>query len=103
MKKRLLLLLLFSAVLFIVDCGDSEDETTSNEGGEQAEETTIRVAWWGDQERHDMTLEVIELFEELNPGIKVQPEYTGWDGYWERLNTQAAGQIGRASCRERGK
>jgi len=91
MKKRLLLLLLFSALLLIVACGDSEDEPTSNEGGEQAEETTIRVAWWGDQERHDMTLEVIELFEELNPGIKVQPEYTGWDGYWERLNTQAAG------------
>src|SRR5690625_4611817 len=95
MKKRLLLILL-STLFLVAACGGSEDDATPNEGGAQeegdnGEETVIRVAWWGNQERHDMTLEAIELFEELNPDIKVQPEYTGWDGYWERLNTQAAG------------
>lgn len=95
MKKRLLFLLL-STIFLLTACGGSEGETTSKDGASQTEEdsggeTVIRVAWWGNQERHDMTLEAIKLFEELNPGIKVQPEYTGWDGYWERLNTQAAG------------
>lgn len=89
MKKRLVLLLLvLSSLLLIVACGDNKN--TSNDDN-NPNGTTIRVAWWGGQERHDITLEAIELFEELNPDIKVQPEYTGWDGYWERLNTQAAG------------
>lgn len=93
MKKRLILLLLvLSALLLVVACGDNGENTSNNSNdSNNPNETTIRVAWWGGQERHDMTLEAIELFEELNPDIKVQPEYTGWDGYWERLNTQAAG------------
>lgn len=56
-----------------------------------AQKTTLRVSWWGSQSRHDRTLEVIKLFEQLNPDIDVVPEYTGWDGYWDRLAAQAAG------------
>ncbi|SDN87614.1 ABC transporter substrate-binding protein [Alkalicoccus daliensis] len=75
------------------------ENTGNNDAGEENEaeasdsdaETTIRVAWWGGQERHDMTIEAIELFEEEHPDISVEPEYTSWDGYWERLSTQAAG------------
>lgn len=55
------------------------------------QKTTLRVSWWGSQTRHDLTLKVIELFEQLNPDIDVVPEYTGWDGYWDRLAAQAAG------------
>lgn len=38
-----------------------------------------------------MTIEMIELFEDKYPDIQVEPEYTAWDNYWERLTTQAAG------------
>lgn len=69
------------------DDPEVEEETI---GEADPDGQTIRVAWWGNQERHDMTLEAIELFVE-ETGIQVQTEYTGWDGYWERLNTQAAG------------
>ncbi|MFC0560897.1 ABC transporter substrate-binding protein [Halalkalibacter alkalisediminis] len=69
----------------------SVSETTDEVAENDQENVTIRVAWWGGQERHDMTLEAIDLFEEQYPHITVEPEYTGWDGYWERLNTQAAG------------
>lgn len=109
MKKSMLnyVLLLFVAfVLVLGGCSSNgaeettkpeEDSTPKPAGEEQAtkdepEAVSIRVAWWGNQERHDMTQEAIKLFEEKYPHIKVEPEYTGWAGYWERLNTQAAGQ-----------
>ncbi len=56
-----------------------------------AEPTTLRLTWWGNQTRNDMTIEVIELFEKKNPGYKVKPEYTSWAGYWDRMAAQAAG------------
>jgi oligogalacturonide transport system substrate-binding protein len=34
---------------------------------------------------------VIALFEERNPGVKIEAEYGGWDGYREKLITQLAG------------
>src|SRR5699024_978082 len=50
----------------------------------------LRMAWWGGQERHDRTLEVIELYEEKNPNVKIVPEYSGMDGYFDKLTTQFA-------------
>ncbi len=55
------------------------------------EQVELRFAWWGSQGRHDRTLKMIEKFEELHPNIKVKPEYTSFDGYWEKLSTQIAG------------
>ncbi|GAF64166.1 ABC transporter substrate-binding protein [Bacillus sp. TS-2] len=89
-KSKLLVVFITALTLTIVGCssGDTDNETREEASGDQ---TVLRVAWWGGQERHDMTLQAIDLFEEKNPDIKVEPEFTSWDGYWERLNTQAAG------------
>lgn len=57
-----------------------------------ADPIELRVAWWGSQDRHDRTLKAIALFEELNPHIKVLPEYSGWADYWPLVTTQAAGR-----------
>ncbi|MUG70361.1 extracellular solute-binding protein [Paenibacillus validus] len=51
----------------------------------------LRFAWWGSQGRHDRTLKVIDKFQQLHPNIKIKPEYTSFDGYWEKLSTQVAG------------
>jgi len=51
----------------------------------------LRMTWWGSQVRHDATLKVIELFEKKHPNIKINGEYLGSDGYWDKLNTQIAG------------
>lgn len=57
-----------------------------------AEETvTLRFSWWGGEERHENTLKAIALFEEAHPNIKIQAEYSGWDGYKDKLLTQLAG------------
>lgn len=51
----------------------------------------LRFAWWGSQGRHDRTIKAIEKFQELHPNIKIKPEYASWDGYWQKLSTQVAG------------
>ena len=48
-------------------------------------EVTLRISWWGSQTRHDRTLAAIDLFEEQNPGVTIEAEYSSWDGYWDRL------------------
>lgn len=102
--KKLLYSLLATTSILLVACGngantdDSSNSDTGSKGtteqvtdkNETGDGQVIRVAWWGGQTRHDLTLEAIELFTE-ETGIKVEAEYTGWDGYWEKLSTQAAG------------
>lgn len=56
-----------------------------------AEKITLRLAWWGSQSRHNRTLKVIDMFEEKYPNIEIDPQYTGWSGYWEKMAAQAAG------------
>lgn len=51
----------------------------------------LRVLWWGTQDRHDMTVKALELFEKKYPYIKVKPEFSGFDGYFDKLNVQVSG------------
>jgi oligogalacturonide transport system substrate-binding protein len=51
----------------------------------------LRFAWWGGAARHAATLKAIALFEAAHPGVKVKPEYMGFNGYLERLTAQIAG------------
>lgn len=57
-----------------------------------AEETTVRMLWWGSQTRHDLTVAAVNKFMEKYPDIKVEVEYSDWSGYWSKLATQVAGQ-----------
>ncbi|WP_163538645.1 extracellular solute-binding protein [Gracilibacillus sp. YIM 98692] len=104
MKKFYLLFILTFMMTVVIACSSdssngeaSSDDNTGNEnttegsneeGNEDA--ITLRVAWWGGQERHDRTLEVIEMYEEQNPNITIKAEYSGFDGYFDKLNTQLA-------------
>ena len=51
---------------------------------------TLRFSWWGGDERHEATLAVIEKFEEENPDISIEPEYSSFDGYKEKKTTEFA-------------
>lgn len=53
--------------------------------------TKLKVIWWGSQARHEMTLKVIEMFKAQNPNVQIEPIYTAWGGYFEKLVTLAAG------------
>jgi len=101
-KNRSKWLLAVAAIftLTLSACGNSDNESSSDPGDsnepevkqdEEQEDVTIRVAWWGGQERHALTMEVIDLFEEKYPHITIEPEFSDWDGHWQKLTTQAGG------------
>lgn len=52
--------------------------------------TTIRIAWWGNQLRNDTTVAMLNAYVEANPSVKYEAEFTDWSGYWDKLATQAA-------------
>ncbi|MET9969291.1 extracellular solute-binding protein [Streptomyces sp. NPDC006356] len=71
----------FALTLSAGCAGDS-----SGSGGK----TVIRFNWWGSDSRHEMTKQMIAVFEKEHPNIDVQPEYSNWDDYWKKLSTGAA-------------
>ncbi len=54
-------------------------------------DVNMRFSWWGGDQRHEATLKVIEMYEALNPGVHIEGEYGGFDGYLEKMITQMAG------------
>ncbi|WP_234320342.1 ABC transporter substrate-binding protein [Streptomyces sp. SBT349] len=60
------------------------------DGGSGDGPVELRVAWWGNDSRHELTEEVIALFEDRNPDIRIEPEYTDFTPYYDRLTTQVA-------------
>lgn len=54
-------------------------------------EGNIRFSWWGGQVRNQKTDEIIQLFEQQNPGVSVSRENADFQPYWERLTIQATG------------
>ncbi|OAS82054.1 MULTISPECIES: ABC transporter substrate-binding protein [Metabacillus] len=98
MKKFLFLLLSVVMVFSLAACsgssssGGSSSGSDSGKGDGEDEKVTLRIAWWGSQPRHDYTLEVIKMYEEQNPNVKIQAEYASWDDYWKKLAPQASAQ-----------
>ncbi len=57
------------------------------------EQTIVNIAWWGGQARHDATTLMIREFEEQHPEIKVNFEFSDFNGHFSKLATQAAGGL----------
>ncbi|NQX63597.1 ABC transporter substrate-binding protein [Paenibacillus qinlingensis] len=78
-------------------CGSSDKGATSTIAPTAAPTTKVstepvklRIMWWGAQNRHDATLKALELYTKNNPNVTFEPEYSGMDGYLDKLSTQAA-------------
>jgi len=52
---------------------------------------TLRVQWWGGDDRHAATLKAIAAFQKKYPWITIKPEYAGWDGFKDKVTTQISG------------
>jgi multiple sugar transport system substrate-binding protein len=89
MKRLMISTLSLVMVIFTGGCGNLNILNSAESKGK--EDITLKIAWWGEQPRHDYTMEVIELFENKYPNIKVDPIYSNWDDYWKRLAPMAAG------------
>lgn len=110
MKRQILAFLLaVTMVLSLAACGNNDsstettaaadttttaaDTTTEAEPDETTaadEEINLRMAWWGSQTRHDITVEVIEMYEDLNPNVKIEYEFYSFDDYFTKLKTLVA-------------
>ncbi len=111
MRKKLSVFLAAAMVLGLTACGTPETSTsavgssettevvedTAAVGGEEVDETvdsdeqiTLRMAWWGSQTRHDLTVEVIEMYEAENPNINIEYEFYDFDSYFTKLKTLVA-------------
>jgi multiple sugar transport system substrate-binding protein len=73
--------------LSLLGCSNGEGGDT----GGDADDVTLRVGWWGSQERHDAFLSLIEEYESENPNVTVEAEYSDSGGHWDRLATTTAG------------
>jgi oligogalacturonide transport system substrate-binding protein len=102
--------ILLSMVLFlavVAGCSNGSTPVTGGEAGgqtgsqagqpqkEQPQEppkkVTLRFAWFGTEDRHKAVLEAVDLYMKKNPNITIEPEYGGFDGYYQKLVTQFAG------------
>jgi multiple sugar transport system substrate-binding protein len=52
---------------------------------------TLQMTWWGSTDRHKRTQEALAEFHKGHPNILVRTQFSGWDGYWEKLATETAG------------
>ncbi|HEV7309998.1 ABC transporter substrate-binding protein [Ensifer sp.] len=59
--------------------------------GTAAQAAELRMAWWGGESRHVATQKAIAACGEKH-GHTVKGEFTGFDGYLEKLTTQMAGK-----------
>lgn len=91
---------LAGTMLFVAAaCGNNGEsaagENTGNaavNGADAPGPVKLRILWWGSQARHDATLKALDLYTGKNPGVTFETEFSGWDGYWDKLATQSAAQ-----------
>jgi multiple sugar transport system substrate-binding protein len=57
----------------------------------QTKKVELKFAWWGSQVRHEATIKVIELYQKLHPNVSISYEFAGFDDYWMKMTTMAAG------------
>ncbi|MGI8383456.1 ABC transporter substrate-binding protein [Robertmurraya sp. P23] len=80
--------LCFILLLTVSGCSPSSGNLNRDNG--EHEKVTLRVSWWGGQQRNDYTLKVIELYEKENPHVEIEPQFGNWDDYWRMLAPMAA-------------
>lgn len=107
MKRLISLLLTLVLLTSLVGCGKSNEKVEpkevvvatvepTKEAPTEVKEVpkepiTLKFSWWGADSRHEATLAMIKAFETKYPWITIEPEYAGWDGYFDKQATQMVG------------
>jgi len=81
--------------LALAACGTGGGKEAQSSGSGEpssgaADSAKLRIVWWGSQARHDATNNVLDLYTSRNPGITFEPDFSGFDSYWDKLATQTA-------------
>ncbi|WP_052409938.1 ABC transporter substrate-binding protein [Paenibacillus durus] len=92
MKKyawtRIFIMILASLALIVAGCSNKTVEEHKTEDTS----ITLKVFWWGSEDRQKRTEAVIKLFEEQHPEIKIEGSTVPLSGYWDQLAMKAADQ-----------
>jgi len=95
MKKRGVILILLAMMLgAMIGCGKKPVENTNESAVAREATKEVRFMWWGSDARHAATVEAMKLFESRNPNVKLQAEYSGFSGYFDKLTTQLSAKTG---------
>ena len=82
MKKLIAVFCCGAMLLPLTSCGEKAVVQS------QTAKTEITLSWWGNDARTEYTIEAMELFEKLNPDIKLKCSYSEWSGYEARSRVQ---------------
>jgi len=84
--KRLMVLVCLTVMLasIVFAAGTAEQKVS------ETSKTEVRVSWWGGDPRHEKYRLMLDEYEKQNPNITVTREFSGWDGYFDKLAVQAA-------------
>lgn len=78
-----------ATMLTLTACG-GQAETPATGPTLSDEPVTLSFTWWGNDVRHGITEELIAAFEAEHENITIEPQYTDWAGYWDKLATTVA-------------
>lgn len=76
---------------------NNSDNSSSNQSSQgtssqpKQEQVTLRVAWWGNESRAKIYNEILDLYEQLNPHVKILRETANYSDYYTKLAAQFAG------------
>ena len=102
MKRKLIsVCAIILSLCMLAACGssstpDTGSGTTQQTTAASTEQTTpktdekveLRLSWWGSETRHELTMKAIDAYCEANPNVTIIPEYSGYDGYQDKLTAQ---------------
>ena len=88
MKKSIVISILILALSTQFALAGAQEESPSAATGP----VTLRILWWGGQARHDKTLKVLDMYQQANPDVKIEPTYLGWGEYWDKVAVYAAAE-----------
>lgn len=69
--------------------GEAGAATEAAKGG-NGDGVTLKFTWWGSQSRHDYTQKILDAYTAEHPEITFEAVPAGWDGYFDKLSTEAA-------------
>lgn len=87
-RRHRAVLLLLCLTVHICGCGRTQMHEELNDRTE--EPVTIRIAWWGGEERQEMTGQVLELYSSMHPEVAFETLSFSWDDYFEWISLETA-------------
>ncbi|WP_145147120.1 ABC transporter substrate-binding protein [Paenibacillus xylanexedens] len=99
MFKRFMIGMITSLLLLVTACSGTDHTGASDNAGNgngndngttEGGQVELRIMWWGDQKRADITNEALKIFQAKHPDIKIVGEFAPSSGYFDKLNTQLA-------------